>query len=214
MLYNIKGMASGEFNISRSIDESRESAFYPNGTGPWNVGSFSFKEVSQMAADSGWRLHDGRQVSDFPDFREIPQILAEEHAQRWADQTRSKTPESTFEEATAVALVADAYAIFDLAPMHPLGLPGTVQEARRKAINLHNGAKTWGEAIDQHGFRIEPISMEGLKALRRQAEDQLRKQLHQLPQRLSALLTGSNCYPATISCLNLPKDQDPGGLKN
>ena len=61
----------------------------------------------------------------------------------------------------------------------------------------------------KYGLRLEPLDVEDLKSLRRQAEDSLRKDLSALPHRLSVLLRGSECYPYTINILRLPRRTEP-----
>ena len=211
LVYHVRQIGSDEFKVSRSIDMSRESVFYPNGTGPWTVGTCSAKKVQEMAEQEKWRLHDGRLVSEFPDFREIPKILEEESAREWAELTGSATPQEEFAGAAAVVLVADAFSVFDV---------GSWDECRgcRQALrwvldqNIHldycrdrGVAETWAEAVKKYGLHIEPIDADGLKALRRQAEDALRKEWSALPSRLSALLRSRRLYPKTISSLRLSR---------
>jgi len=211
MVYHVRQIGSDEFKVSRSIDMSRESVFYPNGTGPWTVGTCSAKKVQEMAEQEKWRLHDGRLVSEFPDFREIPKILEEESAREWAELTGSATPQEEFAGAAAVVLVADAFSVFDV---------GSWDECRgcRQALmwvlnqNIHldycrncGVAETWAEAVKKYGLHIEPINNDDLKALRRQAEDALRKDWSALPSRLSALLCSRRLYPKTITHLRIPR---------
>ncbi|MCK4554180.1 hypothetical protein KAU19_04415 [Candidatus Parcubacteria bacterium] len=210
MMYYILENSKGTYVVSRSIDMSREDASYPNGTGPWKVGEYTAQQIQKMAVEDGWQLQDGRNVGDFPDFREIPKILKKEFAKEWAEKTGSKTSEKKFTGAAAVALVADAFSVFDITPWDDChGNRGALHRALQKEIVLtyddrRGVTKNWKEAVEKYGLHLEPVTTKGIKILRQQAEDNLRKDSHKLPDRLSALLTGANYN--SINSLHLPTE--------
>lgn len=211
LLIQVKECQEDCWTLSRSIDMSRESVFYPNGTGPWGMGVFSSAEVQKMAEEKKWRLHDGRYVKNFEDFTKIPEILKKERIEKWSKLTGSTTSEENFRGVPAVALVADAFSVFDVAAWGPGNCLECIYRTLKKTIRLdydrsNRGiAESWAEAVEKYGLRIEPLTFEALKSLRRQAEDHLRKDMRALPHRLSALLRGNECYPFTISSLRLPQ---------
>lgn len=189
--------------VKETIDGSRESAWYEK-PAVWR-GPFTATQVQNFAVKEEWKLMDGRLVSEFKDFREIPEILEKEDAEKWHALTGSYASLTAFKEAVAVALVTDATTtIFDLAEWNGNNMWQSLKYVLYKEIKLsfdkenRGVAHDWKEAVEKYGFQIEPISKERLEDLREQAITQLRASNSKLIDRLSRL-----ARPGNLSRINL-----------